>query len=63
MDDIQRDDIRRALATPPATKALQALETMADGIELKRISLRLKHPELDDIRRDALLRAWLLADD
>jgi|JI6StandDraft_1071083.scaffolds.fasta_scaffold23286_3 hypothetical protein len=63
MDDIRRDDIRRAMATPPSVKALQALEAMADGIELKRISLREKHPELDDAARDELLRAWLSKDE
>lgn len=63
MDKLRRDDIRRAMETSPSIKALQALETMATGIELKRVALRVKFPALDDAARDALLRVWLRGDD
>ncbi len=63
MDDLRRDDIRRAMETPPSIKALQALEAMALGIELKRVALKMKHPTFDDAARDVLLRVWLRGDD
>ena len=59
VDPLRRDDIDRAVRTPPEEKARQALEMMAFGIELQRRKLRQAHPGATDIEIDALLRAWL----
>jgi hypothetical protein len=63
MDDIRRDDLLQAMTTPLAVKAMQALQAMADGIELKRISIKLHNPHLDGDAHDQLLRTWLRGDD
>lgn len=59
VDPLRRDDLDRALRTPPEEKARQALEMMAFGIELQRRKLRLAHRDATDVEIDTLLRAWL----
>jgi hypothetical protein len=62
MDVLRRDDIERARSTPPAEKALQALDFMWAGIELRRAGLRARRPEATPAEIEAELRRWLLRD-
>lgn len=63
MDPLRQDDLERARNTPPAMKLREALEAMATGIRLKRVSLRRRHPNASEEALDAMLRAWLERDD
>ena len=63
MDRLREDDLARARATPPATKLQQALEAMATGIRLKRVSLQHRHPHASQDEVEAMLRSWLQRDD
>ena len=62
MDALRRDDIERARRTPPAEKALQALDLMFAGIELRRAGLRARRPEATATEIEAELRRWLVRD-
>ncbi len=62
MNFLRQDDLERARQTPPATKLRQALEAMATGIRLKRVSLRRRHPNASEEELAAMLRAWLERD-
>jgi hypothetical protein len=62
MDALRRDDIERARCTPPAEKALQALDLMSAGIELRRAGLRARRPEATAAEIEAELRRWLVRD-
>jgi len=59
VDQLKQDDLERARRTPPAVKLLQALELMHDGIVLKRVNLRIRHPQASEQAIDAMLEAWL----
>jgi hypothetical protein len=63
MDLLRRDDIERARRTPPAEKALQAIEFMRVGIELRRAGIRARRPEATEAEVEQELRRWLLRDD
>ena len=63
MDPLRRHDLEVARATSPEDKAVQALEAMQLGIDLKRASLRARHLELSDEAIDELLFDWLAGDD
>ena len=63
VDRLRQDDLQRARNTPPALKLREALEAMAAGIRLKRVSLRRRHPHASEEELDAMLHAWLERDD
>ncbi|MCC6994495.1 MAG: hypothetical protein IT370_07690 [Deltaproteobacteria bacterium] len=63
MDALRRDDIERAISTPPAERLLRTLELMDVGIEMQRESLKRRHPEESEPQIEQRLRAWLLARD
>jgi hypothetical protein len=63
VDALRRDDLERARLTPPERRAAEALEVMRAGFRLKRIALRLRHPEASEEEIDQHLRRWLQRDD
>lgn len=58
-DALREDDLRAAAETPPGEKLLQALELASDGIALKRVALRVQHPNASEAEVEALWLAWL----
>ncbi len=60
VDPLREDDLRRARATPPAEKLLEALEMMEMGLAMKRATLRRMHVSLSESAIDGLLEAWIL---
>ena len=63
MDRLREDDVEAMRATSPEEKARQAFDLMRTGIRLKRASLRTRHPDASDEEIDAMLQAWLEADE
>lgn len=61
VDALRRDDIERAISTPPEEKLLRTLELMDVGIEMHRDFLKRRHPEESEQQIEQRLRAWLLA--
>ena len=59
MDRLRQDDIERVRRTPLAERLRQALDAMQTGIELKRATLRRRHPEESEAEIEARLREWL----
>jgi len=63
VDAIRDDDVDRARRTSPGEKVSQALEMMRLGIELKRATFTRLHPGSSAEQIEAMVQAWLEADD
>jgi hypothetical protein len=63
VDRLAQDDIDEARKAPPEVKLTRALDMMAAGMRFKRAALALQHPGATDAELDAMLHAWLMADD
>ncbi len=58
-----QSDIEIDRTLTPADKLAQAFEMNAAGIRLKRAALRLQHPDATDAEIEAMVTAWLFADE
>lgn len=63
LEALHTQDVEEARRTPPEIKARQALALMDDGLRLKRIALRQRHPELADEAIEERLLRWLRRED
>ena len=63
VDALRQHDVETARRTPPEEKLRQALELMDAGLELKRQSLRARHPEASAEELDKLFLDWLCEND
>lgn len=63
MDALRSHDLELARSTPPGEKAVQALDTMALGLRLKREALERAHPGAAVGEIDRLMLEWMLAGD
>jgi hypothetical protein len=59
VDALRRDDIERARSTTPSERLQQAVQTMVDGIRLKRAALRDRFPGASDAEIAERLERWL----
>ena len=62
VDAIRRHDIEWVRRTAPGVKLAQALQMMRFGIDLKRSSIRSKHPQASEAEIQQMLQAWLESD-
>lgn len=63
MDPLLADDIVEAHRTPPAERLRQALALMAQGIAIKRTSLRRRFPGESETEIEVRLLRWLGRED
>ncbi len=63
MDPFRRHDVALARQKTAGQKLAEALEMMRTGIHLKRVALRRAHPAASEQDLDAMVQAWLEADD
>jgi hypothetical protein len=63
VDPIRADDVEDMRRMGAEEKAKLALDLMRTGIRLKRAALRERHPGATEDEIEALLQAWLDADD
>jgi len=63
MDPFRDSDIRIVQETPPASRLLQALEMMEEGLRWKRAQLARDQPDASQHELDRMLLAWLVQND
>ena len=63
MDPLLASDIEIASTLTPFQKLEQAFELFAVGLRLKRAALATRHAGATAAELDAMLKAWLLADE
>jgi len=63
VDPLSQDDIETMRASTAEEKARQAFDLMRTGIRMKRAGLRARNPDASVEEIDAMLRAWLEADE
>jgi hypothetical protein len=63
MDALEQFDLAQDVDTTPEQKLGQALETMAEGLQLKRRVLQVQHPELDEAEIEQAFQHWLFSED
>lgn len=66
---LSRMDIGRALDTLPARalspreKLLQALAMYEEGVELQRLTIRRRFPDMSELELESKLQSWLARED
>lgn len=63
MDALRANDVAQAREVPVEDRARRALAVMREGMELKRVALRQRLPELGEDEIDRMLYRWLRRDD
>lgn len=56
-------DALPALSLSPREKLLQALAMYEEGVELQRLTLRRRYPEMRESELEAKLQSWLARED
>jgi hypothetical protein len=62
MDALRQHDVDSRQEASAGEKLAQALELMAVGIRLKRVSLREALPTADELEIDRAVERWLFSD-